>query len=406
MTPHTTRPMVDGYGRAISYLRISLTDRCNLRCRYCLPLHAEFMPKSALLSFEELGTLTRAFMARGTRRIRLTGGEPLVRRGVMDFIESFTPFLADGTLDEVTMTTNGALLGRYAQRLVDAGVKRINISLDTLDGERFRTITRSNQFPMVLDGIETALAAGLKLKINTVAMAGINDDEFPRLVRYAHERGMDITFIEIMPLGDVDLDRAEHFMSVEDIRAALGRHFTLERTDYRSAGPANYVRSAETGRADRFHQPDEPLLLRHLQQGSAVGGRRTLHLPGARTPIRSWNRLALRRRIGARSHDRRRDPPQALRSWVRGADDGRAGPVAHHVGTRRLRPPSHAVRIRFPGTDRPRLHQSSAADARKPISLGIWPRRPEKSMRFTRVPNVHLGGSLPIGNRRQRTARR
>ena len=255
MTPHTTRPMVDGYGRAISYLRISLTDRCNLRCRYCLPLHAEFMPKSALLSFEELGTLTRAFMARGTRRIRLTGGEPLVRRGVMDFIESFTPFLADGTLDEVTMTTNGALLGRYAQRLVDAGVKRINISLDTLDGERFRTITRSNQFPMVLDGIETALAAGLKLKINTVAMAGINDDEFPRLVRYAHERGMDITFIEIMPLGDVDLDRAEHFMSVEDIRAALGRHFTLERTDYRSAGPANYVRSAETGGRIGFINP-------------------------------------------------------------------------------------------------------------------------------------------------------
>ena len=191
------------------------------------------MPKSALLSFEELETLTHAFMAaRGTRRIRLTGGEPLVRRGVMSFIESFTPFLLDGSLEEVTITTNGALLGRYAQRLVDAGVKRINVSLDTLDGERFRSITRSNQFPMVLDGIETALAAGLKLKINTVAMAGINDDEFPKLVRYAHERGIDITFIEIMPLGNVDLDRAEHFMSVEDIRAALERHFTLERDGF------------------------------------------------------------------------------------------------------------------------------------------------------------------------------
>ena len=249
------RPMVDGFGRRIDYLRISLTDRCNLRCRYCMPLNAEFLPKSSLLSLEELGQIARAFIARGTRRIRLTGGEPLVRRGVMEFISGLAPYLESSDLDEVTVTTNGVLLSRHAAQLHAAGVRRVNVSLDTLDPVRFRDITRSNQFSMVLDGIETALSADLRLKLNVVAMAGINDDEFCGIVRFAHERGMDVTFIEMMPLGEVDMDRAAHFMSTADIRALLERQFTLEASDHRSAGPASYMRVAETGGRIGFINP-------------------------------------------------------------------------------------------------------------------------------------------------------
>ena len=255
MATRALRPMVDSFGRRISYLRISLTDRCNFRCLYCMPLHAEFVPKSSLLSFAELERLAVAFIARGTRRIRLTGGEPLVRRGAMSFVERLSPHLASGDLEEVTITTNGALLGRYASELVAAGVRRVNVSLDTLQPDRFDTIARTGHLPIVLDSIETALAAGLKLKLNTVAMAGLNDDEFPALVRYAHGRGMDITFIEIMPLGNVDMHRADYYMSVKDIRQKLEQDFTLLVTDYRSAGPARYVQVAETGGRIGFINP-------------------------------------------------------------------------------------------------------------------------------------------------------
>jgi cyclic pyranopterin phosphate synthase len=242
------RPLTDGCGRRVTYLRLSMTDRCNFRCLYCMPLDTSFVPRSSLLSFEELERLSDAFIARGVRKIRLTGGEPLVRHGVMAFVDRLGTRLRSGALEEVTLTTNGWLLSRHAGALVAAGVRRVNVSLDTLEPARFRAVTRTaDRLGVVLDGIETALAAGLRVKINTVALAGFNDDEFPALVDYAHARGMDITFIETMPLGDVDMDRREGYLPVAEVRRRLAARYRLEATDYRSSGPAAYVQAAETG---------------------------------------------------------------------------------------------------------------------------------------------------------------
>lgn len=250
------RDLVDGYGRRIDYLRVSITDRCNFRCRYCMPsCNVRFLPKSALLSFEELDRLCEAFILRGTRALRLTGGEPLVRRDVMTFINGLSRHLESGRLEEVTLTTNGSLLGRHAHDLAAAGVRRINVSLDTLDPDKFTRITTTGKLATVLDGIETALAAGLRLKINTVALRGVNDDEFVALAGFAHARGMDISFIETMPLGDVEMDRSEFYMPISDIGDRLAEQFTLKPIAYRSMGPARYVELVETGGRVGFINP-------------------------------------------------------------------------------------------------------------------------------------------------------
>lgn len=251
-----TRDLVDGYGRRISYLRVSITDRCNYRCRYCMPsCNVHFLPKSALLSFEELDRLCAAFIVRGTRALRLTGGEPLVRRDVMTFIGGLSRHLQTGALEEVTVTTNGSLLARFAPELVAAGMKRINVSLDTLDADTFGHVTTTGRLGTVLDGIDAALAAGLRLKINTVALKGVNDDEFAALARFAHGRGMDISFIETMPLGEVEMDRSAFYMPISAIREKLAEQFTLVPIAYRSQGPATYVELAETGGRVGFINP-------------------------------------------------------------------------------------------------------------------------------------------------------
>ena len=248
--------MVDSLGRRVTYLRVSITDRCNFRCRYCMPsCKVRFLPKSAVLSFEELDGLCAAFIARGTRALRLTGGEPLVRRDVMRFIGGLSRHLETGALDEVTLTTNGSLLGKYASELASAGVRRINVSLDTLDADKFGRITTTGDLRTVLDGIDAALVAGMRLKINTVAMKGINDDEFIALTRFAHQRGLDISFIETMPLGEAEMNRPEFYMPVAAVRDILAAQFTLAPIGYRSQGPANYVEIGETGGRVGFINP-------------------------------------------------------------------------------------------------------------------------------------------------------
>ena len=240
-------PLVDPFGRAISYLRVSVTDRCDFRCVYCMSENMSFLPKADILSLEELDRLCSAFVARGVRKLRLTGGEPLVRRGIMTLVESLSRHLATGALDELTLTTNGSQLGKYAGELARHGVKRINVSLDTLDPDRFRAITRWGDLDQVLAGIRAAQAAGLAVKINAVALKGVNEDEFARLVDWAHGQGMDLTIIEVMPLGDGGEGRLDQYLPLSMVRARLAERFTLEDIDYRTGGPARYVRVAETG---------------------------------------------------------------------------------------------------------------------------------------------------------------
>ena len=234
-----TRPLVDRYGRQISYLRISVTDRCDFRCIYCMSEHMEFLPRSEVLSFEEIDQIAAAFIARGTRRIRLTGGEPLVRRDILALVEKLGSYLGRG-LNELTLTTNGSQLRRYASRLAAAGIRRINISLDTLDESRFTAITRHGRLADVLDGIDAAAEAGLKIKLNMVAMRGINDDEIEPMMGWAHARGFGLTLIEGMPLGDVGIDRVESYLPLRELRDRLAAKYTLEPTDHRTGGPARY----------------------------------------------------------------------------------------------------------------------------------------------------------------------
>jgi GTP 3',8-cyclase len=240
-------PLIDPFARAITYLRVSVTDRCDFRCVYCMSENMAFLPKADLLSLEELDRLCSAFVAKGVRKLRLTGGEPLVRRGIMTLFSSLSRHLRSGALDELTLTTNGSQLGKYAAELKSYGVERINVSLDTLDPGKFRAITRWGDLAQVLAGIDAAQAAGLKVKINAVALKGVNDDEFGDLVAWAHGRGMDITIIEVMPLGDIGDDRLGQYLPLSIVRSRLTERFTMEDIDYKTGGPARYVRVQETG---------------------------------------------------------------------------------------------------------------------------------------------------------------
>lgn len=240
-------PLIDPFARAITYLRVSVTDRCDFRCVYCMSENMSFLPKADLLSLEELDRLCSAFVAKGVRKLRLTGGEPLVRRGIMTLFSSLSRHLKTGALDELTLTTNGSQLGKYAAELKGHGVERINVSLDTLDPDKFRAITRWGDLKQVLAGIDAAQAAGLKVKINGVALKGINEDELPDLVAWAHGRGMDITIIEVMPLGDIGDDRLGQYLPLSIVRSRLAARFSMEEIEHSTGGPARYVRVNETG---------------------------------------------------------------------------------------------------------------------------------------------------------------
>jgi cyclic pyranopterin phosphate synthase len=241
------RALVDPFQRAITYLRVSVTDRCDFRCVYCMSENMTFLPKADLLSLEELDRLCSAFVAKGVDKLRLTGGEPLVRRGIMTLVSSLSRHLASGALKELTLTTNGSQLQKYAVELKASGVKRVNVSLDTLNADKFRAITRWGDLNNVLKGIDAAQAAGLELKLNTVALKGVNEDEIVGLLKWAHGRGMDLTIIEVMPLGDIDQSRLEQYLPLSLVRARLAEQFDLEDIDYRTGGPARYVRVKETG---------------------------------------------------------------------------------------------------------------------------------------------------------------
>jgi cyclic pyranopterin phosphate synthase len=240
------KPLVDPFGRAITYLRVSVTDRCDLRCVYCMSERMRFLPRSDLMTLEELDRLCAAFVQRGVRRLRFTGGEPLVRRGFLDLLEGVNRHLGEG-LDEITVTTNGVQLAAFAAPLARVGVKRVNVSLDSLDRETFARISRRDRLPQVLEGIDAAQRAGLKVKINTVALKHDNAREIPDLVKWAHGRGLDITLIETMPLGEIDEDRTDQFLSLARVREEMQSYWTLRDLPDRTGGPARYVRVEETG---------------------------------------------------------------------------------------------------------------------------------------------------------------
>ncbi len=249
------RPLIDQFGRKISYIRVSVTDRCDFRCVYCMSEDMTFLPKRDLLSLEELDRLCSVFVARGTRKIRITGGEPLVRRNIMTLFASLSRHLETGALEEVTVTTNGSQLARYARDLYAHGVRRINVSMDTLDPVKFREVTRWGDLSTVLKGIDAAQDAGLAIKINAVALKGMNEDEIPSMIRWAHGRGMDMTFIEVMPLGEIETQRADQYLPLTQVQARLSDEFTVQSSDYQTGGPARYVTLKETGGRVGFITP-------------------------------------------------------------------------------------------------------------------------------------------------------
>ena len=240
-------PLVDTFGRTVSYLRISVTDRCDFRCVYCMSEHMSFLPKKDLLTLEEIDRVASAFVARGVRKLRITGGEPLVRRNVMSLFRSLSRHLGSGALSELTLTTNGSQLGRFAGELADCGVRRINVSLDTLDPDTFRTITRWGDLGRVMDGIAAAKAAGLKVKINMVALKNANQHEIDAMLRFCHGEGHDLTLIETMPLGEIEEDRTDQYLPLSAVRHALSERYTLTDLPDSTGGPARYVRVEETG---------------------------------------------------------------------------------------------------------------------------------------------------------------
>ena len=242
-----SQSMVDPFGRTISYLRVSVTDRCDLRCFYCMSEDMTFLPKADLLTLEELDRLCSAFIAKGVRKLRLTGGEPLVRRNVMSLVRSLSRHLDSGALNELTLTTNGSQLARFATELRDCGIRRVNVSLDTLDPAKFRDITRWGDLSKVMAGIDAAQAAGLAVKINAVALKNLNEDEIPSLMEWAHGRGMALTLIEVMPMGDIGEARIDQYLPLSMLRARLAQHFTLTDLAEDTGGPARYVRVSETG---------------------------------------------------------------------------------------------------------------------------------------------------------------
>ena len=248
--------MIDPFGRHISYLRVSVTDRCDFRCVYCMAEEMNFLPKRELLTLEELDRVCSAFVRLGVRKLRLTGGEPLVRRDIMTLFRSLGRHLKSGALDELTLTTNGSQLARYAEELRDCGVERVNVSLDTLDPDKFAEITRRGRLDQVLKGLDAAKSAGLRVKINTVALRGINEDEIDGLVQWCGDEGHDLVLIEVMPMGDIGGEsRLEQYLPLSLIRARLERRWTLNETDYRTGGPARYATVHETGRRLGFITP-------------------------------------------------------------------------------------------------------------------------------------------------------
>ena len=253
MTPYddhastAPKPLIDGFGRKVTYLRLSVTDRCDLRCVYCMAEHMTFLPKAEVLSLEELDRIATAFISLGTRKLRLTGGEPLVRKGMIELVEALSRHLHSGALEELTLTTNGTQLVPFAPRLAAAGVRRINVSMDTLKPDLFRTLTRGGDLAKVQAGIAAAQAAGLAVKINAVALKDDNASEIPDLVRWAHARDCDLTLIETMPMGEIDADRTDQYLSLKDVRRELESFWTLSDIAHATGGPARYVRVAETG---------------------------------------------------------------------------------------------------------------------------------------------------------------
>ncbi|HNJ47410.1 MAG TPA: GTP 3',8-cyclase MoaA [Novosphingobium sp.] len=239
-------PLIDRFARRMSYLRLSVTDRCDLRCTYCMPERQQFLPRKDVLSLEELHRLALGFIARGITKLRLTGGEPLVRRDMIELVRALGRELGRG-LDELTLTTNATRLAEFAEPLREAGVRRINVSLDTLDRGAFARLARRDSLPQVLEGINAALAAGLSVKLNTVALKGINQEEIPDLIGWAHGKRMDLTLIEVMPLGEIDADRFDHYLPLTDLRARLEQRLTLTPSAHRTGGPARYADVAETG---------------------------------------------------------------------------------------------------------------------------------------------------------------
>ncbi|SCA56810.1 Cyclic pyranopterin monophosphate synthase [Candidatus Terasakiella magnetica] len=247
--------MKDTFGRTITYLRVSITDRCDFRCTYCMAEDMTFLPRQEILSFEEMERICTAFINRGVTKIRLTGGEPLVRRGVMDLIKQLSRHLETGALKELTLTTNGSQLTKYADDLVKYGVRRINVSLDTLDAQRFADITRHGKLDTVLNGLEAAKKAGLKVKINTVALKGQTDEELDDLLEFVGDNGFDLTFIETMPLGEIGGSRVDHYLPLTEVRERISKRWTISDTDYVTGGPARFVDVAETGNRIGFITP-------------------------------------------------------------------------------------------------------------------------------------------------------
>ena len=248
-------PLIDPYQREISYLRVSVTDRCDFRCVYCMAEDMTFLPKAEVLSLEELDRVASAFVRLGVRKLRLTGGEPLVRRNIISLFRALGRHLKTGALDELTLTTNGSQLPRYAGELADCGVQRVNVSVDTLDPAKFTAITRWGKLDQVLDGLAAAKAAGLKVKINAVALKGVNEDEFDRMIAWCGDEGHELTIIEVMPMGDIGPDRLDQYLPLSLVRSRLAQKWTLDESDYRSGGPARYVVVRETGRRLGFITP-------------------------------------------------------------------------------------------------------------------------------------------------------
>jgi len=254
--PMTSKPIIDPFGRAISYLRVSVTDRCDFRCVYCMSENMSFLPKKDLLTLEELERVCRAFVDLGVRKLRLTGGEPLVRRNVMQLINNLGQLIDQGKLEELTLTTNGSQLERFAPALVDAGVRRVNVSLDTLDHQKFKNITRWGRLEQVLGGLEAAKRAGLAIKINAVALKGVNEDEIENMLAWCGEEGFDLTLIEVMPMGDIGgEERLDQYLPLSLVRSRLQKRFTLEESNHRTGGPARYFDIRETGQRIGFITP-------------------------------------------------------------------------------------------------------------------------------------------------------
>lgn len=254
-TSTQSAPMVDPFGRTINYLRVSVTDRCDFRCVYCMAEDMTFLPKKQVLSLEELDRLCSAFVDKGVERLRLTGGEPLVRRNIMSLFRALSRHIDTGALKELTLTTNGSQLEKYAQDLYDCGVRRINVSIDTLDADKFKAITRRGDLKTVLRGLDAAQKAGLSVKINAVALKGVNDSELDDMIWWTHGRGMDLTLIETMPLGDIDGDRTDQYLPLSLVRKMLQERWTLEDIPYKTGGPARYMEVKETGGKVGFITP-------------------------------------------------------------------------------------------------------------------------------------------------------